>query len=64
MKACIGSDFAGEMAKSQARLDFRASYEADFEVSTALDVDFVYHIFVSIPIDLKIWRGVIQSPRH
>lgn len=25
MNACMGSDFAGEMAKSQARLSFNAS---------------------------------------
>lgn len=42
MNACIGRDFAGEMAKSQARLDFRASYDAAFELSGALDDDLVY----------------------
>jgi len=28
IKACIGSDFAGEMARSQARFSFSATYEA------------------------------------
>ena len=38
MKACIGSDLAGEMARSHALFAFRAAYEpACFEVSTAFE---------------------------
>ena len=29
MNACIGSDFAGEIAKSHALLSFRAAYDAE-----------------------------------
>ena len=29
INACIGSDFAGEMANSQALLSFRAAYDAE-----------------------------------
>ena len=35
MNACMGSDFAGEMAKSHARLSLRDSYDA-FAVANAL----------------------------
>ena len=35
MNACIGNDFAGDMAKSHARLSFSLAYE--FFVDAALD---------------------------
>jgi len=42
MKACIGRDFAGEMARSHALFCFRAAYEfVCFEVSTAFEGLFV-----------------------
>ncbi len=42
MNACMGRDFAGEMARSHARLSFRVSYEALTEAEAfagALDFD-------------------------
>ena len=43
MKACIGRDLAGEMARSHALFCFRESYESPrFEVSTACEGLFVY----------------------
>jgi hypothetical protein len=38
MNACIGSDFAGEMARSHARFSFSWAYEAG---ALALAIDFV-----------------------
>ena len=43
MKACIGRDLAGDMARSHALFCFRAAYElVCFEVSTAFEGLFVY----------------------
>ena len=43
MNACIGSDLAGEMARSHALFSFRAAYESTcFEVSATFEGLFVY----------------------
>ena len=42
MNACMGSDFAGAMAKSHARFSFNDSYEAVADWEALLGADFDY----------------------
>ena len=39
MNACIGKDFAGEIARSQARFSFKDAYDSD-AAATDFDWDF------------------------